>query len=70
MVWDLSDGSSAIWSGPSEPGPQANRAHYKAKTLIVSLVDVSAQIKEAHNSAHVSRTQQTEQYPQGLTNLN
>lgn len=61
MAWDLLDGFSALWSAPSEPGPQ---------TLTVSLVDVSSQIKEVHNSAHVSRTQQTEQYPQGLTNLN
>lgn len=66
MAWDLLDGFSALWSAPSEPGPQT----HKAKTLTVSLVDVSSQIKEVHNSAHVSRTQQTEQYPQGLTNLN
>lgn len=63
MVWDLLDGLSALWS---EPGPQT----HKAKTLTVSLVDVSSQIKKAHDSAHVCRTQQTEQYSQGLTNLN
>lgn len=46
--------------GPLSQDPK-HRAHCKAKTWTVSLVDASSQIKEAHNSTRVFRTQQAEQ---------